>query len=176
TSGPPSAGTTICPTRTATRADGLNGPESGLLTGVSCTNLSRARQPQANGTSATAHRAAVRAGWVTGVTPTTGSLARIDRVSQYVAIMANPPREIAAYGLEVSISVCPASGPAHSANAMNATAARKTGLRTSRRVSRMASAGNVARPGEVAGGPNASVEVTTPPPRRPRSAVTRRAA
>ena len=25
-SGPPSAGITICPTRTATRADGLNGP------------------------------------------------------------------------------------------------------------------------------------------------------
>src|SRR6266704_2582201 len=54
---------------------------------MSCTNLSRARQPQANGTSATAHRAAVRVGRVTGVTPTTGSLARIDRVSQYAAIM-----------------------------------------------------------------------------------------
>ena len=78
---------------------------------MSCTNLSRARQPQANGTSATAHRAAVRAGRVTGVTPTTGSLARIDRVSQYVAIMPNPPRKIAGYGLEVSISVFPASGP-----------------------------------------------------------------
>ena len=72
---------------------------------MSCTNLSRARQPQANGTSATAHRAAVRAGSVTGVTPTTGSLARIDRVSQYAAIMPNPPRKIAGYGLAVSISV-----------------------------------------------------------------------
>ena len=67
---------------------------------MSCTNLSRARQPQANGTSATAHRAAVRAGRVTGVTPTTGSLARIDRVSQYVAIMPNPPKKIAGYGFD----------------------------------------------------------------------------
>src|SRR6266704_2280813 len=130
---------------------------------MSCTNLSRARQPQANGTSATAHRAAVRAGWVPGVTPTTGSLARIDRVSQYVAIMPNPPREIAGYGLEVSISVT-VPGPARSANTMNATANRKTGLSTNRRVSRMASTVNVARPGEVAGGPKVSVAVTTPPP------------
>src|ERR1700749_19671 len=143
---------------------------------MSCTNLSRARQPQPNGTIATAHRAAVRAGWVTGVTPTTGSLARIDRVSQNVAIMPNPPRKIAGYGLAVSISVCPASGPAHSANAVNATANRKTGLRTSRRVYRMASAVNVARPGEVAGGPDVSVAVMTAPPGRARSAVTRRAA
>jgi hypothetical protein len=43
---------------------------------MSCTNLSRARQPQANGTSATAHRAAVRASSVTrcsGSTPAVGS-------------------------------------------------------------------------------------------------------
>ena len=39
----------------------------------------------------------MRAGRVTGVTPTTGSLARIDRVSQYAAIMPNPPRKIAGY-------------------------------------------------------------------------------
>ena len=32
-SGPPSAGTTICPTRTATRADGLNGPYTASPTG-----------------------------------------------------------------------------------------------------------------------------------------------
>ena len=56
-SGPASAGMTICPIRTATRADGLNGPYNALLTGMSWTNLSRARQPQANGTSATVHRA-----------------------------------------------------------------------------------------------------------------------
>ena len=59
------------------------------------------QEPQANGTIATAHRAAVRAGRVTGVTPTTGSLARIDRVSQYVAIMPNPPRKIAGYAFTV---------------------------------------------------------------------------
>jgi hypothetical protein len=76
-----------------------------------------------------------------------GQASAVDRVSQYVAIMPNPPRKIAGYGLAVSISVCPASGPAYSANTMNATANRKTGLRTNRRVSRMASAVNVARPG-----------------------------
>ena len=95
-SGPPSDGTTICPTRTAIRADGLNAPYAGSLTGWKCRNASRARQPQPNGTIATAHRAAVRAGRVTGVTPTTGSLARIDRVSQNAASMPNPPRKIAA--------------------------------------------------------------------------------
>jgi hypothetical protein len=36
----------------------------------------------------------VRAGSVTGVTPTTGSLARSDRVSQYVAIMPNPTEPV----------------------------------------------------------------------------------
>ena len=103
----------------------------------------------------------MRAGRVTGVTPTTGSLARIDRVSQYVAIMPNPPKKIAGYGLKVSISVCPVAGAAHSANTMNATANRKTGLRANRRVSRAASAANVARPGGVAGGAGASAVVMT---------------
>src|SRR5262245_29148904 len=109
---------------------------------MSCTNLSRARQLQANGTSATAHRAAVRAGSVTGVTSATGSLARIDRVSPYVAIMPNPPRNIAEYGFTASISVTGVSGPAQSAYTVIATANRKTGLRANRRVSRAASAVN----------------------------------
>ena len=89
-------------------------------------------QPQTNGTIATAHRAAVRAGSVVGVTPTTGSLARIDRVSQYVAIMPNPPRKIAGYGFTVSISVT-AAPAAHVVHAVITTANRKTGLRTNRR-------------------------------------------
>src|SRR6266487_4728013 len=122
---------------------------------MSCTNLSRARPPQANGTIATAHRAAVRAGRVTGVTPTTGSLARIDRVSQYVAIMPNPPRKIAGYGFTVSISVTVVPGPAHSAYTVIATANRKTGLSTNRRISRAASAANVVRPAAVPGRPPA---------------------
>ena len=63
---------------------------------MSCRNASRVRQPQPNGTIAVAHRAAVRAVRVTGVTPTTGSLACIDRVSQNVAIMPNPPKKTAA--------------------------------------------------------------------------------
>ena len=57
----------------------------------------------------------MRAGRVTGVTPTTGSLARIDRVSQYVAIMPNPPRKTAGYPFTSSISViaAPARDHAH---------------------------------------------------------------
>ena len=47
----------------------------------------------------------MRAGSVTGVTPTTGSLARIDRVSQNVAIMPNPPKKTAAIAFTPSISV-----------------------------------------------------------------------
>src|ERR1700750_1236477 len=119
---------------------------------MSCTNLSRARQPQANGTIATAHRAAVRAGSVVGVMPMTGSLARAAGVTQYVANVPTPPRKLAGYGLAVSISVSPASGPAHSAYTMSATANRKTGLRTNRRVSRTASAVKVGRPGAGGGG------------------------
>ena len=71
--------------------------------------------PQRNGTIATVQRAAVRAGRVTGVTPTTGSLARINRVSQYAAIMPNPPRKIAGYRVHMSISVtaCARAGPRH---------------------------------------------------------------
>src|SRR5712691_2207328 len=126
---------TICPTRTAIRADGLNAPYTGSPSGWECRNASRARQPQANGTSATVQRAAVRADRVVGVTPTTGSLARIDRVSQYVAIMPNPPRKIAGYGFTVSISVAVVPGSVHLASAVIATANRKTGLRTNRRVS-----------------------------------------
>src|ERR1700748_2147731 len=122
---------------------------------MSCTNLSRARQPQANGTSATAHRAAVRTGWVTGGTPTTGSLARIDRVSQYVAIMPNPPRKMAGYGLYVSISVT-GPGPDHSTNTVIAAAIRNTGLTSSLRVSRTASAGITERRAAAGTGPSAS--------------------
>src|SRR5215469_802864 len=138
-------------------------------------NLSRARPPQANGTIATAHRAAVRAGCVTGVTPTTGSLARIDRVSQYVAIMPNPPRKIAGYGFTVSISMTVVPGP-DPQYAVIATATRKTGLRTNRRISRAASATNVIRPAPAPGRAGASVVVMTPPPRWAHAPVTRRAA
>ena len=97
-SGPPSDGMTICPTRTAIRADGLNGPYSrvadrvesaGTRAGPGCRSRTARSRPQ--------QRAAVRAGRVTGVTPATGSLARIDRVSQYAAIMPNPPRKTAGY-------------------------------------------------------------------------------
>src|SRR5437868_12307894 len=105
---------------------------------MSCTNLSRARQPQANGTSATAHRAAVRAGRVTGVTPTTGSLARIDRVSQYVAIIPNPPMKIAGYGFTVLISVTLMPGPAHRAATLIARGNTHGWLRPRRRVARAA--------------------------------------
>ena len=61
--------------------------------------------PQANGTAAAVQRAAVRIGSETGVTPVTGSLARIDRVSQNMAIMPNAPRRIAGYPTTSSISV-----------------------------------------------------------------------
>src|SRR6185312_5847115 len=66
-SGPPRDGTTICPTRTAICADGLNAPYSGSPTGKAFRNPSRARQPQMNGTIATVQRAAVRVGSATGV-------------------------------------------------------------------------------------------------------------
>ena len=58
----------------------------------------------------------MRAGSVTGVTPTTGSLARIDRVSQNAAIMPNPPRKIAGYVFtsSISVTVAPARDPPHS--------------------------------------------------------------
>ena len=79
----------------ATCAGGLNAPYTGSPTGCRRMNHSRARQPQANGRIATVQRAAVRAGSVTGVTPVTGSLALIERVSQNVAIMPNPPRKAA---------------------------------------------------------------------------------
>ena len=52
----------------------------------------------------------MRAGSVTGVTPTTGSLARIDRVSQNAAIMPNPPRKIAANAFTRSMSVTAVPG------------------------------------------------------------------
>ena len=55
----------------------------------------------------------MRAGRVTGVTPATGSLARIDRVSQYVAIMPNPPRKTAGYAFTLSISVIVPPAPVH---------------------------------------------------------------
>ena len=56
----------------------------------------------------------MRAGSVVGVTPTTGSLARIDRVSQNVAIMPNPPRKTAGIQFTLSISVTlPGSGRQH---------------------------------------------------------------
>ena len=55
----------------------------------------RDTQPQRSGTIATTQSAAVRTGSAIGVTPTTGSLSRIDPVSQYVAIMPKPPRKIA---------------------------------------------------------------------------------
>ena len=47
----------------------------------------------------------MRAGRVTGVTPTTGSLARINRVSQNAAIMPSPPKRVAAIASTLSISV-----------------------------------------------------------------------
>ena len=47
----------------------------------------------------------MRLGSVTGVTPTTGSLARIDRVSQNAAIMPSPPKRVAAIAFTLSISV-----------------------------------------------------------------------
>ena len=47
----------------------------------------------------------MRAGSVVGVTPTTGSLARIDRVSQNAANMPNPPKKVAAIVFTSSISV-----------------------------------------------------------------------
>ena len=89
------------------------------------------------------------AGCVTGVTPTTASLARINRVSQYVAIMPNPPRKIAGYEFTVSMSAAVVPAPAHVVHAVIATANRKTGLRTNRRVSRAASAVKVARRGRL---------------------------
>jgi hypothetical protein len=53
----------------------------------------------------------VRTGSVTGVTPTTGSLARIDRVSQNATSMPNPPKKTAAavFGPLISVTVprCP---------------------------------------------------------------------
>ena len=82
----------------------------------------------------------MRAGRVVGVTPTTGSLARIDRVSQYVAIMPSPPRKTAGYPFTLSISVVAPPPPVHVVHAVITTANRKTGLRTNRRVSRAASA------------------------------------
>src|SRR6185312_462393 len=126
---------------------------------MSCTNLSRARQPHANGTSATAHRAAVRAGWVTGVTPTTGSLLRIDRVSQYVAIMPNPPRKIAGYGLTATLRTTSAWSD-DAVHRLISTANSRTGLTTNRRSSRAASATKVDRPSTVSGRLAASVAVT----------------
>ena len=56
----------------------------------------------------------MRAGSVVGVTPTTGSLARIDRVSQNVAIMPNPPRKTAGIEFTLSISVTVLRGPLES--------------------------------------------------------------
>ena len=47
----------------------------------------------------------MRAGRVAGVTPATGSLACIDRVSQYAAIMPSPPKRVAAIAFTLSISV-----------------------------------------------------------------------
>ena len=47
----------------------------------------------------------MRAGSVVGVTPTTGSLSRMERVSQNVAIMPNPPRKIHAYQFPVPTPV-----------------------------------------------------------------------
>src|SRR5450755_1435116 len=152
---------TICPTRTATCAGGLNAPYTRAPAGWKCRNASRVSTPQPNGTTATVQRAAVRAGSVVGVTPATGSLARIDRVSQNVAIMPNPPRKIAGYGFTVSISVTDALRPAHVVHAVITTANRKTGLTTNRRVSRAASATSVVRPVTASGRAGASVVVMT---------------
>ena len=46
----------------------------------------------------------MRAGSVIGVTPATGSLARIDRVSQNATSMPNPPKKTAAIVFAPSIS------------------------------------------------------------------------
>ncbi len=142
---------TICPTRPATCAGGLNAPYTRAPAGWKCRNANRVSTPQRNGTTAPAQRAAVRAGSVTGVTPTTGSLSRMDRVSRYVAIMPNPPRKIHEYQFPVPTPVAGAFRSSHVVHAVIATANRKTGLRTNRRVSRAASAVKVARLGEVAG-------------------------
>jgi hypothetical protein len=71
-----------------------------------------------------------------------GSLARIDRVSQYVAIMPNPPRNIAGLTFTLSISVTDALG-VHPVRAVITTANRKTGSTANRRISRAASATSV---------------------------------
>jgi hypothetical protein len=82
--------------------------------------------------------------------PTTGSPARSDRVSQNVAIMPNPPSKIAGFPFTLSISVT-AELPVHVTHAVITAANKKTGLRTNRRISRMASAANVARATVVPG-------------------------
>jgi hypothetical protein len=86
-----------------------------------------------------------------------GSLARIDRVSQYVAIMPNPPRNIAGLPFTLSISVTDALG-VHPVHAVITTANRKTGLTANRRISRAASATSVVRPAAVWGRMGALLE------------------
>ena len=137
-SGPPSAGTTICPTRIATWVGSLKAPYTGDPIGKTRTNANRVSQPQRNGTIATAHSAAVRTGCAVGVTPTTGSLSRMERVSQYIAIIPKPPKKTAGYPTTVSISTIPSLSPVP-INAHIPTANRKTGLTTNRRNSRKAS-------------------------------------
>ena len=76
-----------------------------------------------------------------------GSLARIDRVSQNVAIMPKPPRKIAVNAFTRPMSATAVPRPAHVHHAVITTANRKTGLMANRRVSRAASAVKMARPG-----------------------------
>src|SRR4051812_28464641 len=119
----------------------------------------RHTQPQRSGTIATTQSAAVRTGSEIGVTPTSGSLVRIDRVSQYVAIMPNPPRKIAGYGLTAKLRITSAWSD-DAVHRLISTANSRTGLTTNRRSSRAASATKVERPSTASGRLAASVAVT----------------
>ncbi len=121
--------------------------------------MNRVSTPQRNGTVATVHSAAVRLGSVVGVTPMAGSLLRVERVSPNVAIMPNPPRRTAGYQFTPSISVTCALWLPHVVHAVAATANRKAGLTTNRRVSRAARASNVARSASAWARADASVMV-----------------
>jgi hypothetical protein len=123
------------------------GAESGCVSDGTVTSstqpkMSRNATNAAPGTIATAHSAAVRTGRVVGVTPTTGSLSRIERVSQYMTIIPKPPRKTAGYPTTSSISTTPALSPVPMTTHIP-TANRKTGLTTNRRSSRAASGTNV---------------------------------